>query len=135
VRRLLDTDTCIELLRGNTQVIEKAREYSPSDLGVSVITRHELMYGVMLCSRKRKNTEREKVQRLLSTVHEIPFAGSCADRAADIRVALGKIGCPIGPYDLLIAATALDESCELVTHNLSEFSRIPDLTCVSWNIS
>jgi tRNA(fMet)-specific endonuclease VapC len=53
-------------------------------------------------------------------------------RAAAIRVQLKKRETPVGPYDLLIAATALEHNLTLVTHNLSEFERIQGLVCESW---
>ena len=37
------------------------------------------------------------------------------------------LGTPIGPNDLMIAAIALANGLTLVTHNTSEFSRVPGL--------
>jgi tRNA(fMet)-specific endonuclease VapC len=53
-------------------------------------------------------------------------------RAAATRVQLKKRETPVGPYDLLIAATALEHNLTLVTHNLSEFEKIKGLVCESW---
>ena len=39
---------------------------------------------------------------------------------------------PIGPYDLQIAAIALANGCTLVTHNISEFSRVRGLALEDW---
>ena len=36
------------------------------------------------------------------------------------------------PNDLLIAAIALTHNLTLVTHNISEFSRVPGLTIEDW---
>jgi hypothetical protein len=41
-------------------------------------------------------------------------------------------GRPIGPIDLLIAAHALSLDLTLVTANLSEFSRVPNLAVENW---
>jgi len=38
----------------------------------------------------------------------------------------------IGPYDILIAAQALSENLTLVTDNVDEFGRIPDLKIENW---
>jgi tRNA(fMet)-specific endonuclease VapC len=51
---------------------------------------------------------------------------------AEIRVALEKGGTPIGPYDILIAATASANNATLVTHNTKEFGRIAGLVLVDW---
>jgi len=45
---------------------------------------------------------------------------------------LEKLGKPIGPYDLLIAATALANGLVLVTHNTREFMRIPGIQLEDW---
>jgi len=40
----------------------------------------------------------------------------------------------IGPYDVQIAAIALTNNCTLVTHNTSEFSRVPGLVLEDWEM-
>ncbi len=43
-----------------------------------------------------------------------------------------KRGTPIGPYDLLIAATALAYNLILVTCNTREFARVEGLIVENW---
>ncbi len=43
-------------------------------------------------------------------------------------------GTPIGPYDTQIAAIALAANLTLVTHNVSEFSRIAGLRIEDWQV-
>ena len=43
-----------------------------------------------------------------------------------------KAGTPIGPFDILIGATALANQSTLVTHNTTEFSRIAKLPIEDW---
>jgi tRNA(fMet)-specific endonuclease VapC len=45
---------------------------------------------------------------------------------------LANRGTPIGPHDLMIAAIAQVHNLTLVTHNLSEFSRVPGLQVEDW---
>jgi tRNA(fMet)-specific endonuclease VapC len=52
--------------------------------------------------------------------------------AATIRADLETRGKPIGPYDVLIAGTALANKSVLVTHNTSEFERIEGLQLEDW---
>jgi tRNA(fMet)-specific endonuclease VapC len=52
----------------------------------------------------------------------------------DIRADLARKGTPIGPYDLQIAAIALANNLTLVTHNTGEFSRVPNLQLIDWEI-
>jgi tRNA(fMet)-specific endonuclease VapC len=50
----------------------------------------------------------------------------------EIRATLEKAGTPIGPYDLLIAATAVAKDIILVTHNTMEFSRVSGIRLEDW---
>jgi tRNA(fMet)-specific endonuclease VapC len=45
---------------------------------------------------------------------------------------LEQIGFPIGTLDTLIAGVALSRNLTLVTHNLSEFQRVPNLSLEDW---
>ena len=47
---------------------------------------------------------------------------------------LEKSGKPIGPLDLQIAACALAHNLILVTHNMREFGRIPNLQLEDWEV-
>ncbi len=60
------------------------------------------------------------------------FDDSAADVYGRIRAQLETFGTPIGPNDLMIAATALSGGLILVTHNTSEFSRVPGLLFEDW---
>ena len=129
---LLDTDTCIHLLRGNAAVVGHARQHSPADLAISALTRYELLYGVERCPPAWRKKEGGKVRLLLEHVQILPFTGDTASHAASLRAALESAGQPIGPMDVLIAATALEYQLPIVTHNLREFQRVPGLQCLSW---
>ena len=52
-----------------------------------------------------------------------------------IRAQLAAQGTPIGPYDLQIASIALANRLTLVTHNTSEFSRVPGLALEDWEVT
>jgi tRNA(fMet)-specific endonuclease VapC len=62
----------------------------------------------------------------------VPFDDLCADHHGMIRADLERAGKPIGPNDLLIAATARAGDCTLVTTNTREFSRVPGLRIEDW---
>ena len=129
---LFDTDICIQLLRGDPKVIDKTRKISPSKIAVSVITQFELLYGILRCPPNHQNKEKAKVSKFLEMIQVIPFDDKAANKAAEFRSMLAKSGTPIGPYDLLIAATAETNSLTLITNNQKEFSRITSLESISW---
>ena len=62
----------------------------------------------------------------------LPFSGDAVVHYAEIRLYLEKKGTPIGPHDLIIAATARAAGATMVTANTREFSRIPNLRCEDW---
>jgi tRNA(fMet)-specific endonuclease VapC len=130
VEYLLDTDTCVDLLRNLPQVVEKLRALGPDDCGISTITGFELFAGAARARDPRR--EAEKVQALLDVVEEISFNPNAARRAGALRFELETAGTPIGPYDLLIASHALILDLTLVTANTAEFGHVPGLSLEKW---
>jgi tRNA(fMet)-specific endonuclease VapC len=134
VTHLLDTDTCIHLLRGADTVVQNAQRYRPGDLAVSAVTSYELLYGVQRSPPRWQKVEGRKVKLLLDQLRILPFTGVTASHAATLRAALEARGHRIGPMDVLIAATALEHALPIVTSNLTEFQRVPNLECKSWSM-
>jgi predicted nucleic acid-binding protein len=132
VRLLLDTDTCIDVLRGRPQVVAMLSQHLPGDCSISAITEFELYQGAARAPGAQLDSEREKVARLLSRIHVIPFDGECARRAAEINAVLLNAGTPIGILDVLIGATALETGRTLITSNAKDFGRIEGLRFESW---
>jgi tRNA(fMet)-specific endonuclease VapC len=58
----------------------------------------------------------------------LPFDGAAARVFGEVRRTLMSAGKPIGPFDTMVAATALANNLILGTHNTAEFSRVPGLT-------
>ena len=127
---LLDTDTCVDLLRGVRPVLEKLEALTPDDCGISAITSFELFAGAARARNPRLETE--KVQKLFDVVEELPFDADAGRRAGALRAKLEDAGTPIGPYDLLIAAHALALDLLLVTANTAEFGRVAGLRLKNW---
>lgn len=130
MKYLLDTDTCVDVLRGRPDVIASMQDTSPDEIAVSTVTRYELFVGVYKCRRPER--EREKVAALLEQVHELALTRSAAERAAEIRATLETDGRMIGPYDVLLAGQAVEAQLRLVTGNAREFDRVPQLECRMW---
>ena len=127
---LLDTDTCIDLLRGQRTVQGNASAATPDDCAVSTVTAYELLTGVQKC--RDPESEREKVETFLGTLHELTFDRTAAERAGAIRADLEKRGLMIGPYDVMLAGQAMAGSLVLVTSNIDEFSRVKKLRTADW---
>jgi tRNA(fMet)-specific endonuclease VapC len=73
-----------------------------------------------------------RVDQLLRTLVVMPLDGDVDRAYAGIRDSLESSGQPIGGNDYLIAAHALTQDCVLVTENVKEFRRVPNLAVESW---
>ena len=78
---------------------------------------------------------KENLAALNDLLRAVPVVGLEADVArhyGQLRTHLNSIGQIIGPNDLWIAAHALALELPLITHNLSEFQRVPGLLLDTW---
>ena len=57
---------------------------------------------------------------------------AAAESYSRIRFDLERRGKPVGPNDLIVAATVMADRGTLVTYNLREFRRIKDLLVEDW---
>lgn len=125
---VLDTDVVIDVLRGRAGVLRRLATVSPDDVGVTTMSVAELRYGALGSSDAERNVA--EVERFLAQVRVLPFGRRSAAIHARLRWQLR--GAPIGPYDLVIAATTLAHGATLVSGNEREFSRIAELAVESW---
>lgn len=127
---MLDTNIISDVVRnprGGPAL--RLRSIPQQDLCTSIIVAAELRYG---CAKKGSDRLSERVEGILA---EIPVLGF--DVPGD--VAYGMIcaeleskGLPIGYNDALIAAHARSLNAIVVTANIREFSRAPDLDVENW---
>jgi tRNA(fMet)-specific endonuclease VapC len=128
---LLDTDTCIEILRGRSKrAAERLREAGPDRVGIPAVVRAELEFGARTSQRPAENLR--LVKAFCAPLARIAFDEDAALAYGELRAALQAQGLPIGPHDLLIAAGALAAGATLVTANVREFGRVPDLSFENW---
>ena len=127
---VLDTNTLVYFFKGMGSVSDHLLSKPPKDIGLPSIVLFELEVGIALSSHPEKR--KSQLREMVSVVQTIPFGDPEARTAATIRVDLGKKGLLIGPYDILIAATALSHKSVLVTHNTKEFKRIKGLSLEDW---
>ncbi len=127
---LLDTDICSYLMkRRHPALIERVQGFAPSELKISVITVYELEFGAR---RSGRPEIRRVIEAFLENVEVLPFDSPAARQAGDIRAHLAEAGTLIGAYDLLIGGHARSLGAVLVTNNVKEFSRVPDLRIENW---
>ena len=128
---LLDTDTCIYLIRNKpSEVPRRFEEHSVGDIGISSVTAAELYFGVQRSRRRDQN--QGALEQFLLPLSVVGFDQQAAASYGRVRATLERTGKPIGPLDTLIAAHALDLGLTLVTNNVQEFARVPGLALENW---
>jgi tRNA(fMet)-specific endonuclease VapC len=130
---LLDTNTCIKYLNGRSERIRQALEArSPDEVTVCSVVKAELFYGAMKSAQPERNLAKQHL--FLNRFASFAFDDNAAQTYGQIRAKLERLGLPIGPNDLLIAAIASANNATLVTHNTREFSRVTGLQLADWEI-
>ena len=131
MRYLLDTDTCIYIVkRAPEYLYSRFKKLHVGDVGVSAITYCELQYGVAMSRHPEKN--QAALNEFLAPLEVLDFPSEASAVFGMIRAHLSRQGTPIGNYDLLIAAHAFYQGLVLITNNVREFSRVPDLKIENW---
>ena len=130
MRYVLDTNTCVYALKRHGSVIDRLREHSPDDLSVTIITVAELWFGAR--KSKRSESNRRSIDAFLKPLEVLPFDHAAAQAYAELRLALERAGRPIGERDLQIASIAVARRLIVVTHDTSEFARVPGLEVEGW---
>jgi len=127
---VIDTNTLIYFFKGIGNVSDKFLSISPKDIAIPSIVIYELEFGIAKSTSPKKR--QSQLNDICSLVKIIPFGDKEASSSAAVRAKLEKKGTPIGPYDILIAGTALANQGILVTNNLKEFTRVPKLKTENW---
>jgi tRNA(fMet)-specific endonuclease VapC len=128
---LLDTNVCIRILNGSSPpVAARLQATNPAEVRLSAVVKAELLYGARKSTRI--DDDLRLLRRFFTPFVSLPFDDRCAEEAGLIRLDLERSGRPIGPNDLLIAASARAHDLVLVTHNRREFGRIPGLRVEDW---
>jgi tRNA(fMet)-specific endonuclease VapC len=94
-----------------------------------------LVYGAFHSGPDHRANNLALITSLRRQFVSLPFDDRAAEEYGKARAHLAAIGMPIGPNDLIVAATALAHGCTLVTHNTQEFSRVPGLLVEDWQLA
>jgi tRNA(fMet)-specific endonuclease VapC len=131
MRYLLDTCVISDFIKGEPGTQTRVKQTPPADIAISSITVMELRYGLALNPQRAQKIE-PAIASFLASVTILPFNTAEAEQAAQIRAILKTQGQPIGAYDVLIAATALQHNLLMVTANQREFDRVSQLQTENW---
>lgn len=127
--KILDSDTCIEILRGNAKVIAKRRTVA-DDVATTWITASELAFGAEKSREPARNVT--LVTEFLATLPVLGLDMPAALEFGRRKARLERAGMRIADADLLIAAIALARGASVVTGNRKHYERIEGLRTEDW---
>ena len=133
---LLDTHVWIELAHRNPTVVSRLGSVPTAEVALSPVVLGELALGELPRKREeaRHSPRRSFVEALADAYSTLPLTHHTSFIYARIRRELENAGERIGANDLWIAAQALEHHLTVVTHNIREFSRIPELSIADWQL-
>lgn len=130
----LDSNVVIEILRGRLPHYRaRMDEAKAADIGlyVSSVVLHELAVGALRSQRPAFHLER--LDAFIAEVDIDAWTGEDAMETARVRIDLERSGHGIGRYDTMIAGQAVSRGRTVVTNNLREFIRVPQLDLLDWS--
>jgi tRNA(fMet)-specific endonuclease VapC len=131
LRYLLDTNICIYIAKQKPlHVAKKFSELTIGEVGMSIITYGELLFGAQKSHHPKKALV--TLENLATLIAPLPMPLEAAKHYGDIRSALERKGKIIGANDLWIAAHALALDVTIVTNNEKEFSRVKGIKVENW---
>jgi tRNA(fMet)-specific endonuclease VapC len=134
---LLDTDTLSLFQKGHPAVSQRCAAAAPQSVSISVITIEEQFLGWYTRSRQAK-TDAELAQASEGMAHfarlirQLPILAFTVPAIQRYRQ-LTKMKLNVGKNDLRIAAIALEAGATVVTRNLRDFGRVPNLQLEDWS--
>jgi tRNA(fMet)-specific endonuclease VapC len=126
---MLDTNIVSEVMRNPLGRVGQRFLADRESLCVSVFVAAELRFGGV---KKGSDELSGRIGDPLNALPVLPFAAPGDRQYSHVRHYLEAIGRSIGPNDLWIAAHALALDLTLVTANIREFSRVPNLRVENW---
>jgi tRNA(fMet)-specific endonuclease VapC len=130
---LLDTDTCIFLMRGESPALAARVQSVPLQQQVmSAVTFAELSYGVQASAAAKRKQNQSVLDSLVLHLAVLDWPQDAAKHYAEIRADLRKRGAQLGAADLMIAAHARAMGAIVVTVNVKDFARVKGLAVENW---
>ena len=130
---MLDTDTCIFLMRGESPALAAKVQSVPLQQQVmSAVTFAELTYGVQASAAAKRKQNQSVLDSLVLHLAVLDWPQDAAKHYAEIRADLKKRGAQLGAADLMIAAHARAMGAIVVTNNLKDFERVKGLAVENW---
>lgn len=131
---MLDTNICSFIMRERpAALLERLQACVDAQerIVISAITYAEMRFGSI--GKKASPKHAGMVSAFVARLDGVlPWDSAAVDETTRIRVELAKLGTPIGENDSAIAGHAVSSSAVVVTNNVREFIRVPNLRYEDW---
>lgn len=131
MRYLLDTNVCIDWLRGRRDIARAIEDHGLQNCCISEITKAELLFGQRLAMRRGVKSDAGALEKLLDLLETVPVSNAIELYAIE-KDRLCSLGQPIEDFDLLIGCSAVAAGMVLVSGNTSHMSRIQGIRLENW---
>ncbi len=133
MRYLLDTNAVSALMKGDARVVQRLRSLNRGEAAIPQPAIAEIAYGIeRLPHSKRRAALQERFDLVRTELGRSPWTDVVSERFGAIKAALERKGKPIEDFDAAIAAHAQAAGAILVTANLDDMTRVPDLKVEDW---
>jgi tRNA(fMet)-specific endonuclease VapC len=130
IKYLLDTNIVTYVLKRRPIEVLEIFNRNANRMAISSITLAELIYGAEKSQHVDKNLE--AIEEFISHLEVLSYDAKASQHYGQIKSGLEKKGQLIGENDLHIAAHAISQGLILISNNLKEFSRVPNLALENW---
>lgn len=131
---ILDADLIIRGEKGTFDLAAWLSARPQESFAAAAITIAELWHGVERATGKRRSLRETYLQAVASALAVVPYTQSTALVHARLWAELESAGAMIGYYDIIVAATAIEQGCSVATFNQKHFQAVPGLTVIDPNL-
>ena len=133
---VLDTNAVSALMKGDPRVVEKLRAANRREVTIPQPVIAEIAYGIERLPRsKRRQRLQERFELVCVELARSVWTDAVSERFGSVKAALERRGTRIEDFDIAIAAHALANDATLVTANLADLLRVPELDIEDWSFS
>lgn len=126
---LIDTDVAVELMRHNPFALDCVANFNEA-VFISSITASELYFGAYNSAHPDENAH--KAKEFIESFTVLTITSETARIFGRMKAMLRRQSTQVAPFDLMIAAIALENGCAVATGNVRHFRNIGELHLIDW---
>ncbi len=127
---LIDSDVIIQAERGLFDLDGWLESMPEEEFKLAAITLAELWHGAERATGTHRTKRELFLRRVFASFECVPYDQHAAYAHAGVWAELESGGRMIGPYDLILASTALKHGYAVATINTRHFAAVPGLTVI-----